>query len=93
MVFDQEKKIVGFYKETGEYEYEEKNENQKSRNSIPWIIILILLICLIGLGFAFYKKLPFIKRKKIANELDDEFVYELAVKKNNGENKEQLFNS
>jgi hypothetical protein len=93
MVFDKEKKIVGFYKEIGEYTYEEKNENQKTRNSVPWIIVLILLICLIGLGFAFYKKLPFIKRKKFANELDDEFVYELAVKKNNGENKEQLINS
>ena len=90
MVFDQEKKIVGFYKEIGEYEYEEKLTDKKS-NSVPWIIVVILLICLFGLGFAFYKKLPFIKRKKVANELDDDFVYELAVKKNNGgENKEQL---
>ena len=90
MVFDQEKKIVGFYKEIGEYEYEEKQTDKKS-NSVPWIIVVILLICLFGLGFAFYKKLPFIKRKKVANELDDDFVYELAVKKNNGgENKEQL---
>ena len=90
MVFDQEKKIVGFYKEIGEYQYEEKNENGKKGSSIPWIIVVILLVCLFILGFAFYKKLPFIKRKKIANELDDEFVYELAVKKNKSENKEQL---
>ena len=89
MVFDQEKKIVGFYKETGEYQYEEKKNGKKS-NSVPWIIVVILLLCLFGLGFAFYKKLPFIKRKKIANELDDEFVYELSVKKNGGENKDQL---
>jgi hypothetical protein len=89
MVFDQEKKIVGFYKEIGEYQYEEK-ETEKKSSSIPWIIVVILLICLFGLGFAFYKKLPFIKRKRIANELDDEFVYELAVKKNGGDKKDQL---
>ena len=93
MVFDQEKKIFGFYKEIGEYEYEEKKSNGNSGRSIPWIIIAILLIIIGFLGFLFYRKFQLNKRKKIANELQDDFVYELSVKKNNDENKSQLFNS
>ena len=93
MVFDQEKKIFGFYKEIGEYEYEEKKSNGNSGRSIPWIIIAILLIIIGFLGFLFYRKFQLNKRKKIANELQDDFVYELSVKKNNDENKNQLFNS
>ena len=91
MVFDQEKKIFGFYKEIGEYEYEEKKSNGNSGRSIPWIIIAILLIIIGFLGFLFYRKFQLNKRKKIANELQDDFVYELSVKKNNDENKNQLF--
>jgi hypothetical protein len=91
MVFDQEKKIFGFYKEIGEYEYEEKKSNGNSGRSIPWIIIVILLIIIGFLGFLFYRKFQLNKRKKIANELQDDFVYELSVKKNNDENKNQLF--
>ena len=95
LVFDQEKKIFGFYKEQGNYELEQKISKEKSNfgRSLPWIIVGFLLICLAVLGFLFYKKWPFNKRKKIANELEDEFVYELAVKKNNDENKKELINS
>ena len=95
LVFDQKKKIFGFYKEKGDYEYETINSNEKSNfgRTVPWIIVIFLLICLAVLGFLFYKKFPFNKRKKIANELEDEFVYELAVKKNNDENKNELINS
>ena len=93
MVFDQEKKIVGFYKEIGEYDYQQKiGNNKKSGHYLPWILVVILFGCLIFVGILFYKKLPFNKRKKIANELEDEFVYELSVKKNNEEDgKNKIF--
>ena len=94
IVFDQEKKIFGFYKETGEYNYEQKNGIGNFGKSIPWILVGFLLIVVVILGFLFYKKFPFNKRKKIANELEDEFVYELAVKKHGDENgKNKLYNS
>ena len=94
MVFDQEKKIVGFYKETGEYDYQQKINKEKSGNILPWILVGFLLVCLIFVGIFFYKKLTSNKRKKIANELEDEFIYELAVKKNNEEDdKNKLFKS
>ena len=94
MVFDQEKKIFGFYKEMGEYDFEEKIDNGNTGRSLPWILVGFLLVCVIILGTLFYKKLPFKKKRKIANELEDEFVYELAVKKNNEEiDKNKLINS
>ena len=96
MVFDQEKKIIGFYKETGVYEYDELDQNKKEgKNTLPWILVWILFFGLIILGFLFYKKvINGIRRKKIANELEDDFVYELSVKKHNendDENKNKLF--
>ena len=105
MVFDQEKKIVGFYKETGVYEYDEKkgNNNTGSKNTLPWILVWILFFGLIILGVLFYKKvINGLRRKKIANELEDDFVYELSVKKNSNDivndneddnNKKKLFNA
>jgi len=94
MVFDQEKKIFGFYKEIGEYEVKQNVSKGNLGRSLPWIFVGILLICLVVLGTFIYKKLPFIKRKKIANELEDDFVYELASKKKIAENnKNKLFNS
>ena len=94
MIFDQEKKVVGFYKEMGEYDILENVSKGNFGRSLPWILVGILVLCLAILGTIFYKKLPFIKRKKIANELEDDFVYELAVKKNQEENdKNKIFNS
>ena len=94
MIFDQEKKVVGFYKEMGEYDIQENVSKGNFGRSLPWILVGILVLCLAVLGTIFYKKLPFIKRKKIANELEDDFVYELAVKKNEEENdKNKIFNS
>ena len=88
------KKVVGFYKEIGEYDIQENVSKGNFGRSLPWILVGILVLCLAILGTIFYKKLPFIKRKKIANELEDDFVYELAVKKNQEENdKNKIFNS
>ena len=38
--------------------------------------MIILSLCVIVLGIILYKVLPMIKRKKKANELDEDFVYE-----------------
>ena len=76
MAFDQNKRIFGFYTQTGEYDI---NDNTKKKNgqSLPfsWILVIILSIILIALGIAFYKLLPYIKRRKRANELEDDFEY------------------
>ena len=74
-IFDQNKKMVGFYLETGNYDLGNKIE----KKNIPWqkIIIIFLGICVIVLSTVLYKVIPLIsKRKKKANELDDDFNYE-----------------
>jgi len=84
--FDQNKRTFGFYTQTGEYDINDNgNENKENSQSLAlsWILVIILSIILIGLGFAFYKLLPFIKRKKRANELDDEFDYPSNEASNN----------
>ena len=90
-VFDQEKKIYGFYLKTGEYEiYKEKNGK-----TIPWqwILVIFLGICVIILGIIICKILPMLpKRNKKANELDDDFVYESHDENNNSNEKNKLFN-
>ena len=87
LTFDQEKKIVGFYKETGLYEYDDNNNKTEGKNILPWVLVWILFFAFIILGFLFYEKVVNgFRRKKKANELEDDFVYELSVKKNNNNN-------
>ena len=74
-IFDQSKKIIGFYLESGHYDI----SNNNGKKSIPWqwIIIIFLGVCVIVLSIILYKVIPLIsKRKKKANELDDDFNYE-----------------
>ena len=81
-VFDQDKKMFGFYLQTGEYEVSDgKNENNLN---IPWswILVIVLSIIVIVLGIILYITIPMIKRKKKANELDEDFVYEPQNDKN-----------
>ena len=90
-IFDQDKRIFGFYKETGNYTVEEKNDTKKEEEregglSLAWVMVIILSICLIGLGFAFYKVLPYIKKKKRANELDDDYEYNTGISMKKEEN-------
>ena len=90
-IFDQDSKKFGFYLETGKYDI--SNNKNKSKN-IPWslIIIIILSICVIILSMALYKALPLIcKRKKKANELDDDFIYETKENKNEENEEKKLF--
>jgi len=81
-VFNQDKKTFGFYLQTGDYEVnEEKNESNKN---IPWswILVIILSLIVVVLGVILYITIPMIKRKKKANELDEDFVYEPQNDKN-----------
>jgi hypothetical protein len=60
MAFDQNKRIFGFYTQTGEYDIND-NTTKENRQSLAlsWILVIILSIILIGLGIAFYKLLPY----------------------------------
>ena len=79
MIFDQNKKIFGFYSKTGE----EKDDGEFNN---AWIIVIILIIILIGIiifGIVFYIKYISNKRKQKANELiDDNYDYEPASESN-----------
>jgi len=66
MVFNQDKKIVGFY-----------SDYNKIKKNYDKIIIIFLLIFLIVCLLFFINKIYFKKNKKIrANELEDNFLYE-----------------
>ena len=84
LVFNQETKRIGLYtnmnfgNDNNNNDDEDNSENKSfwARNKWYIILIIILIIVCAGLGFMIflYKKvLP--KRKKCANELDDEFDY------------------
>lgn len=83
IIFDRENKIFGFYNETGEYEYENDSDNDSNSSQkkfpVSWIIVIILSLLLIGLGIAFYLIFPKIRRKKKANEMDDDYEYTSQV--------------
>jgi len=94
VVFDQDKKIIGFYTETGEYEVQNNGDKivEKSNLPISWILVILLSIIIIILGITFYLKFPYLKRKKKANELDDDFDYQPASENKNENEKNKLFN-
>ena len=96
VVFDQDKRIIGFYTETGEYEVQNNGDKKEEKSNFPisWVLVILLSIIIIILGIAFYLKFPYLKRKKKANELDDDFDYQPASEsKNENENeKNKLFN-
>ena len=79
-VFDQDKRIFGFYTETSEYNNDENKEENKSDGFKNWLYLVIILasiffiFCII-LIVIFLKKYPFNKRKKKANELEDDYEY------------------
>lgn len=77
-VFDQDRKIIGFYTETGEYDVKDKNSGE-----INYSIIIIIILCIVVLvlGILLYTKgWKMISRKKKANELvDDNFEYDAPL--------------
>ena len=78
-IFNQDKKIIGFYTETGDYKSEDNKNNSGEKNenntiSLSWILVFILIFLLIFfiiIGILFYNKYKG-SRKKKANELDDD---------------------
>ena len=90
-VLDQEKKVFGFYIETGEYDIvntnKDKNKGKSNILSFSWVLIFVSSICLIIFGIYFYSKIPNIKRRRKANELDDDFDYEPVLDNKNEKNK------
>ena len=80
-VFDQEKRIFGFYTQTGEYEIPDDGKNDKNGGNknggltFSWIMVIILSSFLILLIIAFFIVCRKIKRKKRANEMDDDYEY------------------
>ena len=81
-VYNGEAKTIGFYKEIKNKEIQNKNQSNEKKeiksNIVKIIIFLILFIIFIALvSFIsyFYGKNNNKKRKKIANELDDNYEY------------------
>ena len=56
VVFDQDKRIIGFYTQTGEYEVQNIGDKNDEKTSFPisWILVILLSIILIILGITFY---------------------------------------
>lgn len=74
IVFDDDNSLIGFYKPN-------IKENNNNGEQIGMIILKVFLLCLVVsvflfLVFLFYKKISLLtKRKKMANELEDDFMY------------------
>ena len=96
LTFDQEKKTVGFYNPVmprikNEDYMKDKNKiinSSDNKNTIIYIIVIFIISVLIFAGFAYFlgKKLN-AKRKKKANELNDEdFEYSTSDSINSSEN-------
>ena len=85
VVFDRDSRMIGFYKETGDYDIDGGNnkEGNKFSLSLSWILVIILSIILIFLIYGFFKILPSIRRKKKANELEDDYEYNVQENKIN----------
>ena len=74
IVFDDDNSLIGFYKPN-------IKENNNIGEEIGIIILKLFMLCLaiivfLFLAFLFYKKISLLtKRKKMANELEDDFMY------------------
>lgn len=80
MVFDQNKKIFGFYTQMNMNDNSSVNNEKGKKFSLVWVLVIVLSICLctvIGISIACYIKITKDNRKKKANELiDDNYAYE-----------------
>ena len=78
--FDYNSKTIGFYK----YLYDKKEGTKFNYKAMLWVIWIFLLI-LTGVGCFFLGKLVYDKtRKKRANELDDDYDYQINKEENEG---------
>ena len=93
-LFDQEKKLIGFYSESGDYHYQDNNKNNgnEKKKSLVLVfvpILIIILVSLIVIGVLLYKNLNQ-HRKRKANELDDNYDYTPASDQIKGKNQNPL---
>ena len=75
ITFDDDNSLIGFYKHI---EIIENNTNSNNIFStvVKYVILGVVIIIFIFLAFIIYKKLNvYFKRKKLANELEDDFMY------------------
>ena len=82
IIFDDDNGLIGFYRSVNNIEEEKKS----GMSTALKIVILVFVSCVfLFLSFLIYKKINSLsKRKKFANELEDDFMY---ISKNNVEKK------
>jgi len=82
IIFDDDNGLIGFYRSVNNIEEEKKSGISTALK----IVILVFVSCVfLFLSFLIYKKINSLsKRKKFANELEDDFMY---ISKNNVEKK------
>ena len=80
IIFDDDNGLIGFYRPNL---FEANEKNNKMSNGLKIGILFVVGSIFIFLSFLIYKKINIIvKRKKMANELEDDFMY---ISKNNKE--------
>jgi hypothetical protein len=73
IIFDDDNSLIGFYNHIKE---KDKNNNKKFYTIIKYIILGFIILVFILVSFILYKKINILaKRKKLANELEDDFMY------------------
>ena len=74
MIFDDDNSLIGFY---NHIEKKEINTNKNIYVSIvKYFILGFAIIIIVFLAFIIYKKINILNtRKKLANELEDDFMY------------------
>ena len=96
LVFDQNKKLFGFYESNDNNNVNNNVNNNEGKNfPLAWILVIILFICLIlviTISIICYMKLISEKRKKKANELiDDNYEYQPGDGNTNQTDNNQLY--
>ena len=77
-IFDEDKKLIGYYNSPENYDNSkiiENENNEKYRLYILIIVLLLIVLLLLVITFFLVKKLMNKNRRKRANELDDEYEY------------------
>ena len=99
LVFNQDRKTIGFYnvniqknesnKNDNNYEEETNNSNNVFKSIWFWIIIIAIIVIIIIITVFISKYIYGASRRKLANELDDDgFDYETHKNEDNNNNEE-----
>ena len=80
IIFDDDNGLIGFYKSKI---INKEGKTQTMSNALKIAILFVIGSFFIFLSFLIYKKINvLVKRKKLANELEDEFMYVSKVNAN-----------